>query len=133
MTKDLQSNIKKDKKSIFREGNYASFMLGVFVLGGLLAVPLLWSFLLGLKYVDMFLKPYIVFSLMLCVCVFIVFRKNGTTSLLRTIVAIVIGVIVSSGVAAGSEKVAFVSGTILGFLTLILCGRISIWISKFIH
>jgi len=132
MTKDLQ-HIEKDEKTIFKKSDYTSFMLWVFILGGLFAVPLVWSFLLGLRYIDMFLKPYIVFSLMLCVGVLIAFRRNGNTSLFRTIAAIVIGVIVASGVAAGSGKVAFVSGTLLGFAILILCGRLGIIFTRFIH
>ena len=123
----------KIQKGIFKKENYTSFMLGVFVLGGLLVVPLLWSFLLGLRYVDMFLKPYVVFSLMLCVCVLIVFRRDGTTSWLRIIPAIIIGIIVGSAVAAASGKLVFGSSTIIGFLILILCGRVGVEITKLFY
>jgi len=124
---------KINQKGIFKKENYTSFMLGVFILGGLLAVPLLWSFLLGLRYIDMFLKPYIVFSLMLCACVLIVFRRDGTISWFRSIPAIIIGIIVGSAVAAASGKVVFVSGTLLGFAILLLCGRVGIEIVKLFY
>jgi len=102
----------KTQKGLFKKEDYALFTLSVFILGGLLVLPLVWGFMTGLNdYIAL-----LIFSLMLCVSVLVVYRRDGTTSRIRIVLAIIIGIIVSSVVAAASEKLAFVSGVIIGFL-----------------
>lgn len=115
----------KTSEGIFKKENYISFIVGVFILGGLLVVPLLWWLMAGIDYIAL-----IIFSLMLCVSVLILYRRDGTTSWMRAVFSIIIAMIVASAVAAANEKLVFVSGTIIGFIVLILCGFIGIKLNK---
>lgn len=116
----------KTQEGLFEKEDYALFMLSVFILGGLLVLPLVWGFMTGLNdYIAL-----LIFSLMLCVSVLVVYRRDGTTSWIRIVLAIIVGIIVSGVVAAASEKLAFVSGVIIGFFILILCGFVGIKIFK---
>lgn len=46
------------KGTMFKEADYVSFMLGVFIVGALLAIPLLWSSGVGLGYLGRFRCPW---------------------------------------------------------------------------
>ena len=134
MTKDLQ-HIERDKKAIFKNTEYTSFMFGVFILGGILALPLLWSFgflftYIGPRYIYIF--PL---SLILCAFIFVAFRRNGTISWVRAIPAgLIIIIIVPTIIKELTEKTTPpVSDVLLGFVILILCGYLGVILSRFIH
>jgi len=114
---------KKVKKTIFVKKDYISFMLGVFILGGIIALPLVWNLFLGISYLN--LLPL---SLLLCVCLLITFRRNGTISWFRAIPAwAIFGTVVGTVLQEFSSKhVPPLSKVLIGILILIICGRVGI-------
>lgn len=74
--------------SLFDAADYVPFMVGMFVAGGLLVVPLLWGSSVGLGYFGV-----VPWSLGACIVFFVAFRRDGAISWLRcALVVVVVGV-----------------------------------------
>ncbi len=128
-------NDSKPPKIMFKERDYVPFMIGVFALGGFVVLPLFWEFIVGLKNVerDNYYLNILVVSLILCLSIFVAFKRNGTTSKTRAIFAMVIGMFVSSILSVISSQFFSVSNTILSFVMLLMCGFLSVKLYKSVH
>lgn len=116
---------KSAQGGMFKETDYVPFMLGVFIIGGLIGMPLPYGLATGLGYFESL--PW---SLASCVVFLIAFRRNGTISWGRAapaIAAIIIGARVYS---QNTGKPAFAAGGILGFLLVMVCGYVGIGIGR---
>jgi uncharacterized membrane protein len=110
---------------MFKETEYVPFMLGVFLIGGLLAVPIIYGLILGLSYFQSL--PW---SLVSCIILLIGFRRNGSISWGRAIPAIIGGAMVINAYNQITGKPAFVASGFLGFLLVAGCGYVGIWIGR---
>lgn len=110
-------------KGMFKESDYIPFMLGVFIIGGLIGIPLTYGLGTGLGYFDSLL-----WSLASCVVFLIAFRRNGTISWGRAIPAIVAVMLGANFYNQSTGKPAFAAGGLLGFLLVMVCGYIGIGI-----
>ena len=134
MTKDLEyiekykAEIDNHKKSFFNNNEYAFFMFGVFILGGILVLPLLWRFGIILTYIGSRYIYIFPLSLVLCAFIFVAFRRNGTISWIRVIPSgLIITIIVPTIIKELTGKtVPPISDVLLGFAILMLCGYIGI-------
>jgi len=118
---------QKSKKNLFQEKDYIPFMFGVFVLGGIVGLPFIWGNVFGLNRAD----PNIYFGLLvpsflLCLSILLAFKRDGTISNFRAIIAFLIFILVSSVLSAVNGG-SFMSGTLVGIAVLAICGRISVW------
>ena len=107
--------------SIFREQDYKPFMMGVFVLGGLVAIPLLWGPMSDVSYVKAL--PWSVLS---CLVVLAAFRKNGTISWPRFIGAALVAGIAGGIYAAETNQSGFIAGGVVGYAVVVICGKIGV-------
>ena len=120
-------------KSFFKENEYFSFMLSVFILGGLAALPIFWGYFTALNQVEGPMFPAIwIPTMMLSTSVLVAFKKDGTSSKLRTVLAIIIGWVVSTILASLSGKMSFISNTFLGFIILLMCGKTGTWLASYL-
>ena len=115
----------KVKGSLFKESDYTPFMLGVFIVGGLLVIPLIWGLRVGLEYF-----AALTWSIASCVVFLIAFRRNGTISWVRAIPVIAAILIAARFYAQSTGKPAFVAGGALGFLAIMICGYIGIGLGR---
>lgn len=123
------------KKTIFKKTEYTSFMFGVFILGGILVVPWLWGFGVLLTYIGLRYIYIFPLSLILCVFIFIAFRRNGTISWIRAIpTGLIVFIIVPPFIMDLTKRtIPPVSDVILGFAILILCGRLGVIFTRLIR
>jgi len=110
---------------MFKETEYVPFMLGVFLIGGLLGMPLTYGLILGLSYFQSL--PW---SLASCIVFLIMFRRNGTISWGRAIPAIFAVVMGANAYNQATGKPAFASSGFLGFVLVGGCGYVGIWIGR---
>jgi len=110
---------------MFKETDYMPFMLGVFLIGGLLGMPLTYGLGTGLSYLESL--PWALAS---CVVFLIAFRRNGTISWGRAIPAIVAVIIGANAYNQSTRKPAFAAGGLLGFLLVMVCGYVGIGIGR---
>lgn len=106
---------------MFKETDYIPFMLGVFIIGGLIGMPLTYGLGTGLSYFESL--PW---SLASCVVFLIAFRRDGTISWGRAILAIGAIIISTRIYSQSTGKPAFAAGGIVGFLLVMVCGYIGI-------
>ena len=81
---------KSSPDSMFKETDYLPFMLGIFLIGGLIGMPLTYGASTGLGYFESL--PWAFSS---CMVFLIAFRRNGTISWGRAIPAFIAIIIVS--------------------------------------
>lgn len=118
---------KLAKGALFEERDYIPFMLGIFIIGGLLAIPLIWGSQVGLGYFEAL--PW---SLASCAVFLVAIRRNGTISWLRFFLAIIVLIGAGQIYASSSGKPAFAAGGMLGFLVIAVCGLIGIGVGRLI-
>lgn len=116
---------KKTADTMFKESDYVPFMLGVFLIGGLVGIPLAYGRTTGLSYFESL--PWALAS---CVVFLIAFRRNGTISWGRAIPAIVVLMIGASIYNQSTGRPAFAAGGVLGFLLVMVCGYVGIGIGR---
>lgn len=116
---------KSAQAGMFKESDYLPFMLGVFVIGGLIGMPLTYGLGTGLGYFESL--PWALAS---CVVFLIGFRRNGTISWGRAIPAIVAIMVAATAYNKSTGKPAFAAGGILGFLLVMVCGYVGIGIGR---
>jgi hypothetical protein len=116
---------KSAQGGMFKETDYMPFMLGVFIIGGLIGMPLTYGLGTGLGYFESL--PW---SLASCVVFLIAFRRNGTISWGRAVPAIAAIIIGASVYNASTGKPAFAAGGFLGFLLVMVCGYVGIGIGR---
>jgi len=110
---------------MFSTADYIPFMTGVFLIGGLIAMPLTYGAALGLGYVDSL--PWALAS---CTVFLVGFRRNGTISWGRAAPAIVAMMIGANIYNQDTGKPAFAAGGFLGFLLVMVCGYIGIGLGR---
>ncbi len=109
----------------FKDSDYVPFMLGVFLIGGLVALPLTYGLATGLGYFESL--PWALAS---CVVFLISFRRNGTISWGRAIPAIFVLVIGADIYNRSTGRPSFAAGGLLGFLLVMVCGYAGIGIGR---
>lgn len=110
---------------MFKESDYGPFMAGVFVVGGLIGLPLTYGLAVGLRYF-----AALPWSLGSCVVFLIAFRRNGTISWGRAIPAMIAIMVAGTVYNQSTGKPAFGAGGMLGFLLVMVCGYIGIGIGR---
>jgi len=118
---------KPAKAGMFKESDYGLFMAGVFVIGGLIGVPLTYGLGLGLGYF-----AALPWSLGSCVVFLIAFRRNGTISWGRAIPAMIALVVAGTVYNQSTGKPSFGAGGVFGFLLVMVCGYIGIGIARLV-
>ena len=116
---------KSDKSSMFNKTDYVPFMLGIFLIGGLIGIPLTYGATTGLGYLESL--PWALGS---CVVFLITFRRNGTISWIRFIPAMVIIIILAGIYNEKTGKSAFAAGGFYGFLLIMICGYLGIGVGR---
>jgi hypothetical protein len=116
---------KSTQLGMFMETDYIPFMLGVFVIGGLIGMPLMYGLSTGLEYLESL--PWALAS---CIVFLIAFRRNGDISWGRAIPAIAALMIGAMVYNERTGKPAFAVGGFLGFLLVMVCGYIGIGIGR---
>lgn len=122
------TNISAQKSalgSMFKETDYVPFMFGVFLIGGLIGMPLTYGAGTGLGYFESL--PWALAS---CGVFLIAFRRNGTISWGRAIPAIAAIIIGANIYNQSTGKPAFAAGGLLGFLLVMVCGYIGLGIGR---
>ncbi|TES86790.1 MAG: hypothetical protein E3J89_01930 [Candidatus Aminicenantes bacterium] len=112
-------------RGMFKDSDYTPFMLGVFIIGGLLVIPFTWGLGVGMGYFATL--PWSIGS---CIMYLIAFRRNGTISWGRAIPAIVTILIAARVYAQNTGKPTFAAGGILGLIVIIACGYTGIAIGR---
>ncbi len=110
---------------MFKKTDYVPFMLGVFLVGGLIGMPLTYGADTGLGYFESL--PWALGS---CVVFLIAFRRNGTMSWARAIPAIAAIMIGANVYNQSTSKPAFVAGGLMGFLLVMVCGYVGLGIGR---
>ncbi len=111
---------------MFRREDYWPFMFGVFVLGGLVAVPLIWSL-----FVDLPFKGLVASSLVGCFVFAYAHTRDGQFSVRRFIVGFGLALLITLRVTARSGGIgAFIPGGVLGILVMEGCGWLAIGIAR---
>ncbi len=110
---------------MFKETDYVPFMLGIFLVGGLIGMPLTYGAGAGLGYFESL--PWALAS---CVVFLVVLRRNGTISWGRAIPAIVAIMIGANVYHQSTGKPTFAAGGVLGFLLVIVCGYVGLGIRR---
>ncbi|MBN1263019.1 MAG: hypothetical protein JW991_01555 [Candidatus Pacebacteria bacterium] len=123
------SEEKVVKNALFKQADYLPFMLGIFIIGGLLVIPFFWG-MVGLELSYLEAVPW---SLASCVVFLIAFRRSGDISWARAIPALIGLMIIGETYSAMTEKPAFGAGGILGFFAVVICGYTGIGIGKLIR
>jgi len=113
------------QSGMFMETDYIPFMLGIFIIGGLIGMPLLYGLSTGLEYLQSL--PWALAS---CVVFLIAFRRNGNISWGRAVPAIAALMIGAMVYNERTGKPAFAVGGFLGFILVMVCGYIGIGIGR---
>jgi len=110
---------------LFRSRDYLAFVCGVYLLGSLIGVPMILLSLVHSGYGDT-----LIWSLIACTVFVIVFRTNGTVSLLRVgIVVMLVGIVVSLYTRHPMFNNIFLS-SVMALLVLLVCGISATTISR---
>jgi len=110
---------------LFKRRDYIPFMIGVFVIGGLVGLPLTYGLALGLGYLAAL--PWALGS---CAVILVAFRQNGTIAWWRAVPAMAGMVVVASAYQARTQEPAFVAGGFAGFIGLAVCGYLGVGIGR---
>jgi hypothetical protein len=119
---------KRVEAGMFTESNYWAFMGGIFVVGGLVALPLTYGRMVELPYF-----AALPWSLASCLVFLIAFRKNGTISWGRAVPAMVALVVGGMAYSQSTGSPAFGAGGFLGFLLMFVCGYVGIGIASLLR
>jgi hypothetical protein len=111
--------------AMFGPSDYVSFMVSVFVLGGLIALPLIYGAAVGLDY-----ESSMPWSAASCAAFSVALRRNGTISWARAAIAIVCLVLAAQIYTTSTGAPAFGAGGMFGFLILAACGYLGIMIDR---
>ena len=121
MPENLPTTPLSNYDSLFSERSYAPFMVGVFLPGGFVALPLFYGGMLGHDYVSSL--PW---TLGVCVVFLCGFRRNGTITWLRAAPALFMLMIAAYAFYKYTGRHGFGVVGFLGFLIAIGCGYIGI-------
>jgi len=115
------------KGALFDGADYAPFILGVFVLGGLLAIPMLWS---QPERINMTYAEALPWAIGACMVFLAAFRRNGTVSWLRAVPAVAAMILAEVFLAKTDSTPALVSYAVFAVFTITICGYIGIGIGR---
>ena len=111
---------------MFRKEEYGPYMIGVFILGGLIAVPLIWSYFVDLPY-----EKLVLGSLLGCGIFAFAHTRDGDFSLLRFFGAFAFVFLMSLKISVQAGGTGpFVPGGLLGFFVMAACGHAGVGISR---
>jgi len=110
---------------LFKRPDYVPFMLGVFVIGGLLAAPLIWGSITHLGYL-----AALPWSIVSCVVFLVSIRRNGIISWHIALIAIALAFVAAIIYSTVTGKPSFIAGGILGFIVLAVSGYLGIGIRR---
>ena len=105
--------------------DYLAFVCGVYVIGCLIVVPLVLLSLTPLEYPDTLL-----WSVFACTILVAVIRTNGTVSLLRVSIAVLLSGIIIALYSHHPMYSNFLLSTVLSMLLLLVCGKVATTISR---
>jgi len=110
---------------LFRSIDYLAFVCGVYLLGCLVGVPVILRYLIPLEYVDTF-----IWSLLACTIVVGVVRTNGTVSLLRVGIAVILSGAAFALFAHHPMIRDFLLCGVLSVLVLLQCGKFTTTLAR---
>ncbi len=116
---------KKPVGAMFAPEDYLPFMVGVFVLGGLLAIPLIWGF--GMRMGFWAALPWGLVSALVWL---VAFRRDGTLCWGRLIGAMIAVLVLGNVWVFQSGGSGFVVSGIGGILIILACGYAGIGIGR---
>jgi len=107
---------------MFKREDFWPFMFGVFILGGLLVIPAIWS-----QFSDIPLDRLVLGSVLGCFIFAYAHDRDGGFSVLRLIVGYaIVFVLLMKGAAKGGLEPIMIPGGALGFLVMAACGWVGI-------
>ncbi len=115
------------KGALFNEADYAPFIIGVFVLGGLLAIPMLWS---DPERINMTYAEAVPWAIGASMVFLAAFRRNGTVSWLRAVPAVAAMILAEVFLAKTDSTPALVSYAVFAVFAITICGYIGIGIGR---
>ncbi|HUT03936.1 MAG TPA: O-antigen ligase family protein [bacterium] len=118
------------KGGLFNETDYGPFVSGVFVLGGLLAIPVLWS---EPPRINMTYGEALPWAIGACLVILASFRRNGTVSWLRAIPAAGAMVVAEAFLAKTDSVPALTAFAVFALFALMVCGYVGIGIGRLIR
>ncbi|MGE0267368.1 MAG: hypothetical protein AB7S78_02780 [Candidatus Omnitrophota bacterium] len=116
---------------MFRKSDYIPFGLGIFILGGLFFVPLIWSRLNQVDFEDAILP-----SIISCLVFFIAHDNRGNFSIGRFIMGLVLVYFLLLRTIAkygGGGQSLFIAGGFLGYIVMFGCGWAGIMLGRLIR
>jgi hypothetical protein len=126
-----EQQVESDSQGASKVGNlfpaeyYAAFVLGVLLVGGLGAIPLLWSTVTELSYLKAL--PWGLASS----AVFLVgFRRDGTISWARLVAAVIALTLAAVLYSTSTGRPSFGAGGVVGFLVMVVCGYVGVGMAK---
>ncbi len=119
--------MQRKEEGMFGKNDYLSFMLGIFLIGGLLAIPIVYGLITEMSYFESL--PW---SLLNCIAFLIAFRRNGTISWVRFIPALLVVTILANIYAFETGNPAGGGGGFLVIILLFLSGYAGIGIKRLI-
>ncbi|MBN1594016.1 MAG: hypothetical protein JW941_12305, partial [Candidatus Coatesbacteria bacterium] len=121
----------KEKGALFDREDYYPFIISVFLLGGLIALPTLWS---EPDRIDMTYKQALPWALGACLVFLAGFRTNGTISLIRTAPAVLAmaAVVWLFTKDSGIPVQALIAFAVFAIFALLICGYIGIGLGRVI-
>jgi len=122
---DLAEPSRKD--ALFDEADYVPFMTGVFMLGGFLAIPVLWS---QPERINMTYGQALPWAIGTSLVFLAAFRRNGTVSWLRAVPAAAAMILAEVFLAKSDSTPALVSYAVFAVFAIMICGYIGIGIGR---
>ncbi len=110
---------------MFRKNDHIPFLCGIFILGGLVVVPIVWGMMLKASYMQA-LFP----SLVSCGIFAFAHDQRGNFSILRLLGAMVVGFLIMTRMGDLIGGSFFLAGGLLGYILLSLCGWAGIGIGR---
>jgi len=110
---------------MFRREDYWPYMIGAFLLGGLVAVPVTWR-----QFIDMDYDRLIAGSVILCGVFLLVHTRTGGLGMNRVIGAMLFGVLVFMASIREWHSILYLNGGLLGFAVLMACGWVGIFVAR---
>ena len=118
------------KTGLFNKADYGPFMSGVFVLGGLLAVPIIWSVP---ARINMTYGQALPWAIGACLVILAAFRRDGTVSWLRAIPAAGAMILAEAFLAGTNSVPALTAFAVFALFALMVSGYVGVGIGRLIR
>ena len=114
----------KEISVMFKKEDYRSFMLGMFLIGGLIVIPITYA----RSNIGFF--ESIPWAILSCIVFLVGFKRNGEFSMVRAVPAIIGAAILAMKYNISTGQPAFISGGMFGYMLLFVCGYVGIGIDR---